>query len=82
MRPGHTHDTALPRPRYEGLHGTTLCVACGFFGLGTEHPEWCSWEVLKERPLELSRALAVVELGERVAERLELPSGHELLPIA
>lgn len=63
--------SALPLPvTPEGLHGTVLCVACGHFGLGIEHPEWCAWEVLKERPSVRSTALARVELGDRAAAAL------------
>jgi hypothetical protein len=59
--------------RPEGLHGTVLCVACGHFGLGIDHPEWCAWEVLKKRPILHWRALADVELGPRAAEALNPP---------
>lgn len=67
MQPESICDVALPRPSDEGLHGTVLCVACGFLGLGIDHPEWCSWEVLKGRPHAQTRALTIAELGERVA---------------
>jgi len=73
MQPGNTGDLALPRPSYEGLHGTVLCIECGFHGLGIDHPEWCSWEVLKTRPATRWNALALVELGERVAALLDAP---------
>lgn len=71
MQPGQIWDDALHRPFYEGLHGTILCLECGFFGLGHEHPEWCSWRILKERPGALKEALAIAELGHRVAAILE-----------
>lgn len=61
----------MPRPSYEGLYGTVLCLACGFLGLGVDHPEWCEWEVLKQQPDTLARALTIVELGERVAATLD-----------
>ncbi len=48
MQPGEDHDIALPRPSYEGLYGTIYCSRCEFFGLGYNHPEWCTWEWLKE----------------------------------
>jgi len=70
MQPGQLCDVALPRPSYEGLHGTVLCLECGFHGLGTDHPEWCSWEILKLRPAARCRALAIAELGERAATAL------------
>ena len=71
----------MPVHSYEGQHGTVLCLACRFFGIGVEHPEWCSWQVLKERPVEYSRALAIVELGERVVQRLEHQLQPERLPV-
>ena len=72
LQPGHICDNALSRPTYEGLYGTVLCLACGYFGLGIHHPEWCSWEVLKGRPVVRTKALAIAELGARVAATLEL----------
>ncbi len=73
MQPGQICDNALSRPTYEGLYGTVLCLACGYFGLGIDHPEWCSWEVLKARSVARTKALAIAELGARVAATLELP---------
>ena len=81
MQLGRTCDAALPRPSYEGLHGTVLCLACGYLGLGINHPEWCSWEVLKERPVARYRALAIAELGERIAALLELQA-EESAPLS
>ena len=75
LQPGQICDVALPRPSHEGLHGTILCLGCGFLGLGIDHPEWCSWEVLKARPVARTKALAIAELGERVATTIELPHG-------
>jgi hypothetical protein len=77
LQPGQIWDEALHRPSYEGLWGTVLCLECGFLGIGYDHPEWCSWEVLKARPSAREKALAITELGERVvgaleAERLKL----------
>jgi hypothetical protein len=72
MQPSQNSDPALPRPSYEGLWGTVLCLQCGFLGLGIDHPEWCSWEVLKARPEVRATALSVVELGERAAVALAL----------
>jgi hypothetical protein len=71
LQPGQIWDEALPRPSYEGLWGTVLCLECGFHGLGHNHPEWCSWEVLKARPSARAKALAITELGERVVAVLE-----------
>lgn len=71
MQPYSPWDEALPSPSTEGLYGTVLCKSCGFFGIGVEHPEWCSWEVLKARSAEHSRALSVVELGVRAAAYLD-----------
>jgi hypothetical protein len=71
MQPGRTWDEALPRPSFEGLCGTVLCIECGYLGLGHEHPEWCSWQVLKGRQEERQRATAAAELGERVVVALE-----------
>lgn len=74
MQPGNLCDVALPCPSYEGLHGTVLCLGCGFFGIGVEHPEWCAWEVLKGQPGIHRQALDVIELGERVAAMRALGS--------
>ena len=66
MIPGAYQDDALPPRSYEGTFGTIWCERCGFFGLGYNHPEWCTWEWLKEsHPVESH--LDLVELGDRAA---------------
>lgn len=62
MQPGVDSDQALPQPSHEGLQGTVLCTECGYFGLGYLHPEWCTWEILKELG-QRSSALAIIEMG-------------------
>ena len=66
--------------RPEGLFGTVLCIACGYFGLGVSHPEWCTWQVLKERPEIHARALAEVEFGRRAANAMDAFPSLGLLP--
>lgn len=67
--------TLLPEPTLEGLYGTVLCLACGYLGLGIDHPEWCTWQVLRERPADHALALAEIELGPRAALALFDTSG-------
>jgi hypothetical protein len=62
VQPRKYHDTALPRPSNEGLFGTIYCSRCGFFGLGYKHPEWCTWEWLKQIGA-AQHCLDLVELG-------------------
>lgn len=76
MQPGQICDCVLPKPSYEGLWGTVLCLECGFVGLGIDHAEWCSWEVLKSRPDTRNEALLRAELGDRVATSLEPRHRH------
>ncbi len=66
MKPGEYHDDALPRPTDEGLFGTIYCSRCHFFGLGHNHPEWCSWSWLNETGRR-DHHLRLVELGMRAA---------------
>ena len=67
MQPGQDDDIALPRPSREGLYGTIYCSRCTFFGLGYKHPEWCTWEWLKQTgAADHSRDL--IELGALVVE--------------
>ena len=66
MQPGEYHDIALPRPSHEGLFGTIYCSRCEFLGLGYNHPEWCTWEWLKQTGA-AKNSLDLIELGERVA---------------
>lgn len=65
MQPGEYHDISLPRPSHEGLFGTIYCSRCDYFGIGYKHPEWCTWQWLKEtdgaRP-----SLDLIEIGSRV----------------
>lgn len=75
MEPDPAYESVLPSQSYEGLHGTVLCVHCRFLGVGREHPEWCSWEILKARPEALANALSLIELGERAAAVLN-PKPH------
>ena len=71
MQPGEYHDIALPRPSYEGLFGTIYCSRCEFFGLGYHHPEWCTWEWLKETGA-ARHSLDLIELGAVVVETFDL----------
>ena len=70
MQPGEYHDIALPRPSYEGLFGTIYCSRCSFFGLGYNHPEWCTWEWLK-RTGAAEHSLELIELGALVVESFD-----------
>jgi hypothetical protein len=70
MQPGEDHDIALPRPSYEGLYGTIYCSRCEFFGLGYNHPEWCTWEWLKKTDA-AQHSLDLIELGALVVETFE-----------
>ena len=67
MQPNEYHDIALPRPSYEGLFGTIYCSRCEYFGLGYNHPEWCTWEWLKESGA-AQHSLELIELGAQVVE--------------
>lgn len=67
MQPGEYHDIALPGPSYEGLFGTIYCSRCEFFGLGYNHPEWCTWEWLKQTGA-ADHSLDLIELGALVVE--------------
>ena len=78
MRPGAYHDDALPRPSYEGLFGTILCIRCDFFGLGYLHPETCTWEWLKETD-RVRLHLDLAELGDRATDALT--QSEQPLPI-
>jgi hypothetical protein len=70
MQPGQDHDIALPRPSYEGLYGTIYCSRCEFFGLGYNHPEWCTWEWLKKTGA-AKHSLDLIELGAVVVESFD-----------
>ena len=70
MQPGEYHDLALPRPSYEGLFGTIYCSRCEFFGLGYKHPEWCTWEWLKQTGA-AGHSLELIELGPLVVESFD-----------
>jgi hypothetical protein len=70
MQPGEYHDVALPRPSYEGLFGTIHSSRCGFFGLGYNRPEWCTWEWLKQTGA-AQHGLDLIELGAFVVESFE-----------
>jgi len=70
MQPGEDHDSALPRPSREGLYGTIYCTRCEFFGLGYNHPEWCTWEWLKETDA-ARHSLDLIELGALVVESFD-----------
>lgn len=69
MMPGAYHHDALPRRSYGGRFGTIWCERCGFFGLGYNRPEWCTWQWLTESR-QVGAHLVLVELGGRVAARL------------
>jgi hypothetical protein len=62
MQPGEYHDIALPRPGYEGPFGTIYCSRCEFFGLDHNHPEWRTWQWLKETGA-ARHSLDLIELG-------------------
>jgi len=70
MQPGEDHDIALPRPSREGLYGTIYCSRCEFFGLGYNHPEWCTWEWLKKTDA-AQHSLDLIELGALVVETFD-----------
>lgn len=70
MQPGQDHDIALPRPSYEGLYGTIYCSRCSFLGLGYNHPEWCTWEWLKDTGA-ARHSLDLIELGALVTESFD-----------
>jgi hypothetical protein len=72
VQPSEYHDTALPRPSHEGLFGTIYCSRCNFFGLGYNHPEWCTWESLKEKG-NAHLSLDLIELGAPVVASLKAP---------
>jgi hypothetical protein len=70
VQPGEYQETALPRPSHGGLFGTIYCSHCGFFGLGYNHPEWCTWEWLK-RTGAAKLSLDLIELGAHVVASVD-----------
>lgn len=69
MQPGQGHGIALPRPSRECLYGSIYCSRCEFFGLGYYHPEWCTWQWLKESGA-VQHSLDLIELGPVVSNVL------------
>jgi hypothetical protein len=67
VQPNKHNDIALPRPSHEGLFGTIYCSRCRFFGLGHNHPEWCTWEWLRQAGTAI-HSLDLIELGALVVE--------------